>query len=253
MKSIMHHLALLSLVCSLLTLRANAQNASQPAVSVKFTVIGWSDDTPSVYYKQGGKLSQMEVLPFTRSKVHNYNGSARMELYSQQSDKPAGIIDFPVGPKRFTILLGGKNGQFQARVIEDDVSGFPMGTARIFNLLNTRMQFRCNQKDVVTIPAGKHQIARPRPDRQLVLEAAVDRNGQWKRANDDFVYTPQDAQTSVFYFETDAKYFVSADGYSRAVKFLVLQEKPGQEEDKAGKQEAPKHTRNEGDSAPDGS
>ncbi len=218
---------LLALVFWLSAPAANAEGAPQPMVSVKFTVIGWSGEPSTPAYKQEGKLRSLEMLPFVRSKPYDYNGPAEMELYSPDAkDEKVGTVVFPVGPKRFTVLIGGQPGHYQTRVIADDETTFPIGSARVLNLTSTRMLFRYNQAHAITIDAGKHAILRPREDLQLVAETAFERNGKWRRSNDDFIYVPSDGQTSVFYFENDSSYFKSIDGGSREVQMLILLEKP---------------------------
>ena len=158
-----------------------------------------------------------------------------MDLYSTEAGgKPAkvGSVVFPVGPKRFTVLIGGQEGHYVSRVIADDESDFPTGSARVFNLTPTRMLVRYNQSSTVVIPPGHHEILRPRADFQLLSETAFERKGKWQRSNDDFIYVPPDGQTSVFYFENDSSYFKSIDGGSRDVQLVSLVEKPAKEEAK---------------------
>lgn len=214
--------------------RAGAQGETpQPVVTVTFTVVGWSGEPAALFYQQAGRHVPFEAPPFTRSKSYRYTGPAQMDIYAsgEAAGKPApavkaGTVVFPVGPKRFTVLLGGQNGHYMSRVIADDEEGFPVGTARVFNLTSTRMLIRYNQKNAAVILAEKNEILRPRPDFQLVAETAFERNGQWKRSNDDFIYTPPDSQTSVFYFESDSSYFKSIDGGARDIQLVVLREKP---------------------------
>jgi hypothetical protein len=228
--------ALLALASSLPARGATPDDTTpQQTVSVKFTVVGWSGDTPALAYKQGGTPKHLDIVPFARSKAYEYTGPAGMDLYTTEAgDKPTkvGSVLFPVGPKRFTVLIGGQPGHYVSRVIEDDESVFPTGSARVFNLTPTRMIVRYNQASTVVIPPGQHEILRPRADFQLVSETAFERRGKWQRSNDDFIYVPPDAQTSVFYFENDSSYFKSIDGGSRDVQLVSLVEKPAKEEAK---------------------
>lgn len=208
-------------------------NTGQPNVSVQFSVVGWGEKPAKLTYKNAGKFTPLDVTPFARSPVYSYTGSAQMDLYDKSTEgKPAkvGTVDFIPTAKHFTVLLGGQGGHYSARVIADDESLFPMGSARVFNLTNTSMMFRYNQKAVVSIPSGQHEIVHPRSDFQLVTETAFNRNGQWKRSNDDFIYVPPDSQVSVFYFESDLNYFKSIDGGSRDIQLIVLTEKKQKEE-----------------------
>jgi len=226
---------LLTVCLAFLVLRVQAaapedQNDST-IVSVEFTLFGWAGEIQNLAYKQGGRLNRMNIPGYTRSQVYTYTGPARMALYpvreSTKADDPeVGSVTFATGVKRFTVLIAPQGNGYLAKAAADDEEHFPFGRARFFNLCPVRVLVRCNQKNGLVLQPGQMEIVSPRADNILVTETAFDRNGTWQRANDDFVAVPPDAQTSVFFLQSDDNHFKSIDGFSRSLQMVILREKP---------------------------
>lgn len=224
----------------------SAQNpAEEVVVSTEFTIIGWAGEVLDLAYRKDGRLVKVAVPGFERSSVYKYTGPAKLEFFlkkpeADKSKKPGpdvavASVLLEQGVKRYTVLLAGGNGSYQARAVVDDEGKFPLGHARLFNLCPMRVAVRCNQAKSIVLEPNQSEVVGPRDGVVLVTETAYEVNGKWNRANDDFVPVPADQQTSVFYLMSSAKYFGTVDGFSRQMQMFILREKPS---DRAKKPES---------------
>ena len=212
--------------------QSSGEQASSPVVSVEFTVVGWAGEISNLAYPQGGHLQELKIPAYARSKVYKYTGPAQMGLYLVKAPGVKGetskvaTVAFTDGAKRVTVLIAGENGQYQVQAASDDEDHFPMGHARVMNLCPVRVLVRCNQADTLLLQSNQVSMISPRADHLLVAETAFEKDGEWKRANDDFIPVPADAQTSVFFVLSVADHFKSSDGVTRALQMVILREKP---------------------------
>lgn len=214
---------------------------SGPFVNTEFTVVGWAGQVSELAYRKNDRLQPIDAPAFERSKVYKYSGPARMGFYlpkdpdakpkaDSKNAAPVATVTLEPGVKRYTVLLAGKNGNYQAQAIADDEGKFPVGNARVFNLCPMRLAIRCNQANTTTLAPGKWEILSPGADHVLAAESAYEAKGTWLRANMDYIPVPPEWQTSIFFLLSDASYFKSIDGVGSRVQLIILREKPSDRE-----------------------
>ena len=215
--------------------RVQAEPKPEPRdlITTAFTVICCGRMDPPAYL-QGGHLQSLQLSPFKRSPVYTYTGPAELTLYppplpGEKKDAVppnVGTIRFTPGVKRHTVLLFGSEKGYESRVIVDDQEKFPVGTVRLYNLCPIPVAVRCNQSATIQLAPNQSEIVKPRADQVVITESAYQLNGEWIRADDDFIPARPTDQTSVFFLISGDKYFVSTDGVSRQMQMVVLREKP---------------------------
>lgn len=191
MKSITTTLLLALWITVLPTSNCSAQESKDKTVKVRFRVFGWDDAPSDLNYPQRGKDTSVLVIQDNRSIFYDYTGPALITFYRIKTDsegKPiretAAQADLSKGGPWPLILLAknlNKPGQYEARVLKDDLNSFPGGSYVFSNFSTTQLTGSLGGR-IFDLPPGGEQLIGPKAsdNSTTLFVALVKMNGSQK-------------------------------------------------------------------------
>lgn len=144
---------------------------------------------------------------------------ARARASAGDADPAAGVgrrliarATLPVGSSRATILLApGKNGLYQAHVIDDDPSGLPYGHLRVHNHSPFPIALRANGGEAREIQPRKSFLFSTRDD-TIIYELSYQTNNKWQMQENNMVRVKPSEQARMIILKSADGFFANSDG-----------------------------------------
>lgn len=240
----------LCLVAACSPLGAQDNTSNDPKVTLRLDIVAWGNDIPGLLVGKSPGSTPITALAFRYATPVRYAGPRAVEIFQDPAEvrkheeklqsQAADIDDqgmpaprpparlpaqaggdtprlvaratLPTGSTRVTMLLApGKDGQFQAHVIDDDPSKLPMGKLRVHNFSGIPVAVRMNGGDIKEIPAGRPMVFAP-DDGVLIYELAYQRDGQWVMQENNMLRVAPSEQAQMILLKSDADFFANSDG-----------------------------------------
>jgi len=236
-----------------------ASAIAQDSVAMKLDVVAWGADIPGLTFKAGGKGEPITALAFRYSKPVNYSGAALLQIHQDpaaaaeategsQNTAPipaelaklratdptvVALAKLPAGSRRATVLIApAQAGTYQTFVIDDDPSKLPYGKLRVHNYSPFKIAVRCNGKEGMEMKTKDSFLAEPK-DGKVIYELAYDKQGAWKRQENNLIPVGEEEQVQFIVLKSDADFFTSSDGSRGGFLQTVVLRRPAKEEAQA--------------------